>query len=493
MGEFGVRKVTPSMAAHPIPATHRTRLLWLLPAVEPAGSAGEAEISSIEEHGRNSDGSAVEFVRDSIEAFSRFRMGRYDALLASFPCESWTPEELLEEAQRVGPGLPVVIHDPSLNDDAVARLIRLGAFDVWREKLDTMVAPHRLEALLEHARMRDTVWRQSEYTEPWRRSLIGESAAIRRVLDVIRLIGNRKCTVLIHGETGTGKEMAARAIHLASGRASLPMVAVNCSALPENLLEAELFGHVKGAFTGAVQNRVGRFEQAHKSTLFLDEIGELPLDLQAKLLRVLQEREFQRIGSSETIKVDVRVVAASNADLLEKVRQGTFREDLYYRINVVPITMPALRERGKDVQILAQYFLEKICRQEDLPLKRIAPETLERLSRYNWPGNVRQLENAVEMAVALSGTREVLVPGDFPLPAVEHKPSTAAVRPYILVPDEGLDFEATVGRIELGILEQALRKTNGNKKLAAEMLRLKRTTLTAKLKSLEQQAPQWAC
>ncbi len=482
------------MAAHPIPATHhRIRLLWLLPDAGLPGSDGEARIPSIEEDGRERHGGAVEFVRDSVEALSRFRMGRYDALLASFPCGEWSPEELLEEAQRVGPGLPVVVHDPALSDDAVARLIRLGAFDVWRERMDSAVAPHRLEALLEHARMRDTVWRQSEHTELWRRSLVGESAAIQRVLDVIRLIGNRKCTVLIHGETGTGKEMAARAIHLASSRANLPMVAVNCSALPENLLEAELFGHVRGAFTGAMQNRVGRFEQAHKSTLFLDEIGELPLDLQAKLLRVLQEREFQRIGSSETLKVDVRVIAASNADLLEKVRHGTFREDLYYRINVVPITMPALRERGKDVQILAQYFIEKICRQEDLPVKRIAPETFDRLARYGWPGNVRQLENAVEMAIALSGTREVLVPGDFPLPAAEHRPAAVAARPYILVPDEGLDFEATVGRIELGILEQALRKTNGNKKLAAELLRLKRTTLTAKLKSLEQQAPQWAC
>ena len=302
MGRFGLRKVTPSMAAHPIPATHRIRLLWLLPDADLPGSGGVARIASVEIDRRERQQDPVEFVRDSVEALSRVRMGKYDALLATFPCEGWTPEGLLEEAQRVCPGLPVVVHDPSLNDDAVARLIRLGAFDIWREQLDTAVAPHRLEALLEHARMRDSVWRQSVMSEPWRRGLVGDSVAIQRVLDVIRLIGNRKCTVLIHGETGTGKEMAARAIHLASSRANLAMVAVNCSALPENLLEAELFGHVKGAFTGAVQHRIGRFEQAHKSTLFLDEIGELPLDLQAKLLRVLQEREFQRIGSSETSK-----------------------------------------------------------------------------------------------------------------------------------------------------------------------------------------------
>jgi len=493
MSKFGLRKVAPNMAAHPIPAAHRIRLMWLLPEPGLPGSESGARIPSIEAGGGDAGQASVELVTDSVEALARFRMARYDALLASFPCQGWTPGQLLEEAQRLGPGVPVVIHDPSLTDDAVARLIRLGAFDVWRESMDARVAPERLEALLEHARLRETVWRLTEAAEPWRRSLVGGSPAIRRVLDTIRLIGNRRCTVLIQGETGTGKEMVARAIHLASGRAALPMVAVNCSALPENLIEAELFGHVKGAFTGAVQNRQGRFEQAHKSTLFLDEIGEMPLELQAKLLRVLQDREFQRLGSSETIKVDVRVVAASNADLLEKVRLGEFREDLYYRINVVPILMPPLRERGGDVPLLAQHFIEKVCRQEDLPVKRIAPETLDRLSRFSWPGNVRQLENAVEMAIVLCGSRDVLAPGDFPLPSASTRPLPQTDKPYVFVPDEGLDFEATVGRIELGILEQALRKTNGNKKLAAELLRLKRTTLTAKLKSLEQQAPQWAC
>jgi DNA-binding NtrC family response regulator len=403
MGKFELRSKRPTMAAQPIPATRRIRLLWLLPEAGWTSSGSDARIRTMDE-GEDPSHPAVEFAPDPLEAISRFRMGRFDALLASFPC-GWSADALLEEAQRVGPGLPVVIHDATLTDDAVARLIRLGAFDVWREPMDRRVAPERIEALLDHARMRDSVWRLSEAVEPWRRFLVGESLAIHRVLDVIRLIGSRKCTVLIHGETGTGKEMAARAIHMASSRSNLPMVAVNCSALPENLLEAELFGHVKGAFTGAVQSRVGRFEQAHKSTLFLDEIGELTLELQTKLLRVLQEREFQRIGSSETIKVDVRIVAASNADLQRKVREGTFREDLFYRINVVPIQMPALRERGRDIQLLTQYFIEKVCRLEEVPVKRIAPETLDRLARYSWPGNVRQLENAVEMAPRPSRSR----------------------------------------------------------------------------------------
>jgi transcriptional regulator with GAF, ATPase, and Fis domain len=313
---------------------------------------------------------------------------------------------------------------------------------------------------------------------------------MQSILDTIRLVAERRSTVLITGETGTGKEMVARALHAAGNRAHLPMVAVNCTALPENLLEAELFGHVKGAFTGAIQHRVGRFEQAHNSTLFLDEIADMPLDLQAKLLRVLQEREFQRLGSSETIKVDVRVVAASNVDLLERVQQGKFREDLYYRLNVVPIHLPPLRERPGDIPALVHHFLTKVCAQEGIPIKRVTDETIVRLSRYPWPGNVRQLENAVEKAVVLSGNRDTLFPADFSLPpAAAPRPLSSDVMPHVVVPDGGIDFEHVVGAIERGILEQALRRTNGNKKLAADLLRLKRTTLTAKLKSLESRLP----
>jgi transcriptional regulator with GAF, ATPase, and Fis domain len=302
--------------------------------------------------------------------------------------------------------------------------------------------------------------------------------------------------VLITGETGSGKEMVARALHLASPRASMPMVAVNCNALPDNLLEAELFGHVKGAFTGAVQQRIGRFEQAHKGTLFLDEVGDLPLDIQTKLLRVLQEREFQRIGSSETLRVDVRILAATNVNLVEKIRKGEFREDLYYRLNVVPVWMPSLRDRKDDVPVLATHFVEKICGLEGIAPRRLAPETLERLMSYSWPGNVRELENAVEMAIALSGDRELLHPSDFPLAdspssdlatsgAVSRKPVGASTERSIDVPAGEFDFEETVGRIERQILGEALRRTNGNKTAAAEMLGLKRTTLAAKLKTFE--------
>ncbi len=304
-----------------------------------------------------------------------------------------------------------------------------------------------------------------------------------RTAEVIRLVAERRSTVLITGETGTGKEMVARAIHAAGPRAHLPMVAVNCNALPETLIEAELFGHVRGAFTGAIQHRVGRFEQAHRGTLFLDEIGDLPLDMQTKLLRVLQEREFQRVGSSETIHVDVRLIAATHVDLAGRVREGRFREDLYYRLNVVPVSTPPLRERLEDIPLLAAHFIEKICRQEDLPARRLDSEALDRLGSYAWPGNVRQLENAMERAIALSGDREILCAADFDLPD-SVVPGPAA----IALPESGLDFEQTVGNIERQILEQAMRRSGGNKTAAAEMLRLKRTTLAAKLKSLNASA-----
>jgi DNA-binding NtrC family response regulator len=242
---------------------------------------------------------------------------------------------------------------------------------------------------------------------------------------------------------------------------------------------------VKGAFTGAANNRVGRFEQANGSTIFLDEIAEMPLEVQAKLLRVLQDREFQRLGSSETIKADLRIIAASNADLARRVDEGRFRKDLFYRLNVVPIRTPALRDRPSDIPVLVQHLVEKICRLEQIPLKQVPPQALWVLTQYPWPGNVRQLENALEAAIALSGDRQMLTAEDFALPAAESKVAAAVVGAAISLPDHGLDFEQTVSRFERSILMQALEKTAGNKKQAADMLGLKRTTLSAKLRTMD--------
>jgi DNA-binding NtrC family response regulator len=414
---------------------------------------------------------------DALSGLGRLEHGEFDAILASFPLTDWEGEQsLLDELLRLSPSTPVVIHSPDASVHTVVRLMQSGAFHVLQngDATTTLTLAARSKSL-QKARPED----------PWRRYLVGESPAMERVVEDIRLVAPRRSTVLISGPTGTGKEMVARAIHAAGNRVHLPMISVNCTAFPETLLEAELFGHVKGAFTGATANRMGRFEQAHRGTIFLDEIGDMPPTLQAKLLRVLQEREFQRLGSSETVRVDVRVIAATNADLSERIADGRFREDLYYRLNVVPIQVPPLRERSTDIPILARYFLDKVCRVENLNAKYVSPEALRRLSSHDWPGNVRQLENSVEKAAVLSGERAMLCPADFQLPARAHLVKAQQhSQLFIAVPDHGLDYELTVGNIERNILEQALHKTKGNKKAAADMLGLKRTTLSAKLKSL---------
>ena len=407
----------------------------------------------------------------------------FDVVVVTFPLADSTPAAgLVEEVQQLQPATPVILYAPEATPTQVVSWSRLGAFYVLRhaeaDSLLYLAANYKWASEAKPSR-------PAASDAPWRRSLVGQSQALEQVVQKIHLVAPRRSTVLITGETGTGKEVVARAMHAASPRARFPMVSVNCSALPETLLEAELFGHVRGAFTGAAAQRVGRFEQAHRGTIFLDEIGDMPLNLQAKLLRVLQEREFQRLGSSESVHVDVRVIAATHTDLAKLIEQGKFREDLYYRLRVVELVMPPLRERSVDVALLARHFIAKVCREEELPVKQISNETLERLARHDWPGNVRQLENAVEQAVVLSGDRACLYPADFSLPPRQHRPiARAGGQPLIAVPDGGLDFEQTVGTIERNILEQALKKTRGNKKLAAEMLGLKRTTLSAKLKSL---------
>ena len=417
-------------------------------------------------------------------ALDRLRHTAYGAVVMDGLDQVFDPDRVIQQIQLLTGDAPVFLRGVE-DASETAQLSRSGLLILPPGDEGTFA---RIQAVLDD-RARQGLLRLAEIVDPesWEHQLVGTSPQIRHVCHMIRMVGARRATVLITGETGTGKEIAARALHQAGPRRLAPWVAVNCCALPENLLEAELFGHVRGAFTGASQNRIGRFEQAQGGTLFFDEIGELPLELQAKLLRVLQEREFQRLGSSETIRSDVRIVAASNRDLLQHVGRGRFREDLYYRLNVVPLQMPSLRQRREDIPLLARHFAAKVCALEDIPLKSLSQDALERLMENSWPGNVRQLENAVEMAVALSGSRTVLTAGDFPLPSG----SPACVEtPLISVPDQGLDFEQTVAVIERSILEQALRKTGGNKKAAAEMLRLKRTTLSAKVRSLD---PESAC
>ncbi len=319
--------------------------------------------------------------------------------------------------------------------------------------------------------------------------LIGRSPQMEKVYEMIEKVADTESTVIIYGESGTGKEVVAKTIHYNSERGQNAFVPLNCAAIPKDLLESELFGHEKGAFTGAINTRIGRFELASGGTLFLDEIGELHPTLQVKLLRVLQEREFERVGSTKTIKVDVRVLAATNKDLEKATKDGTFREDLYYRLNVIPLRLPPLRERNEDIPLLIDHFMAIFCRKKKKDPLRIHHETMECLLRYQWPGNVRELENLIERVVILNDTG-LVVPEELPerfLLSCGHlrsdEQTVAASGPSVLnLPREGMDLNAVLNDIEKGLIIQALKRSKGVKKQAAELLGLNRTTLLEKLK-----------
>ena len=439
------------------------------------------------------NGFSVRWALSGQEGLGLLALHSFDAAVVSAPLADYPPEGMLEEIARLDSRPAILIRNREGTVAEAVRCVKLGATqyfgaDILDPGQEAQAIQLALEAAVNLQGLRHPKRVASGVAEePWRKYLVGNSKAMRNVAQVIRLVGTRRCTVLVSGETGTGKELAARAIHMASSRSGGPLIAVNCSAIPENLLEAELFGHVKGAFTGASGMRVGRFEEAHRGTLFLDEIADLPYGMQTKLLRVLQEKEIQRLGSGESVKVDFRLIAACNVHLEDRIQEGKFREDLYYRLNILPIEMPPLRDRREDIPLLVQHFLAKVCASEGISVKEVSPETMERLSQHPWPGNVRQLENAVEMAVALSGDRDTLYPADFRLPSpIQWRPALVDVPvPQVAVPQTGLDFERVVGQFEKSLLDQALHHTHGNKKQAAEILRLKRTTFTAKLKSLE--------
>ncbi len=407
--------------------------------------------------------------------------GRVQLILIELPIPGAIIEHTLAEAQHASIPIPVVIYDPfAVLDESLVRPPMTVFRHITNPQTSSELAGIVTAALDSAAPQREA----GQLREPWRDLLVGESQPMRALHSMIRLVGPRQSTVLITGETGTGKEMVARAIHLASRRAGSRMVSVNCAAIPENLFEAELFGHAKGAFTGAVNDRVGRFEQAHRGTIFLDEVGEIPMEVQPKLLRVLQERELQRVGGSNDIQIDARVIAASNIDLEQAAADRKFREDLLYRLNVVPVRVPALRTRASDIPLLADHFIEKVCRRESLRSKNLSADAVRRLTAYEWPGNVRQLEHAIEMAVTLAGDRTQLYAGDLPLP--ESKPlATAPGAPEISFGSGKVNLSEVMGRVERLLLHEALRKCDGNKAKAAHMLGIPRTTLVYRVKSLE--------
>jgi len=392
--------------------------------------------------------------------------------------------------------------------DAV-ETVKRGAWDFVAKPFQIDELMHVLEAALEQRRLKsENAYLRAQLEERYSfEGIIGKSQAMKKLFSLLETVAQTNSTVIITGETGTGKEVAARAIHHNGPRRTNRFVALNCSAIPETLLEAELFGHVRGAFTGAVGNRQGRLEQAHKGTLFLDEVGTMSTALQMKLLRVLQEREFERVGESRSVKVDVRVIAATNTDLGQMVAEGQFREDLYYRLNVIPVQLPPLRERKDDIPLLVQHFLEKYPRPVaaprnaapvfrpadsegaagDLapvfrPTLTVSQDAMRHLMAYHWPGNVRQLENTVERTVAFSAGRDQIDVDD--LPTEMSQTVVPPVLQSVALPEDGIDLDQYVATIERDLIRRSLERTGGNKGRAARLLNLKRTTLVERLKRL---------
>lgn len=321
-------------------------------------------------------------------------------------------------------------------------------------------------------------------------TLVGESQSIKEVFQTIEKIAQTDSTVLITGESGTGKELIAKAIHEKSSRSVAPLIIVNCAAIPSELLEAELFGHMKGAFTGATANRMGRFEAANGGTIFLDEVGELPLAVQVKLLRVLQTRQFEAVGSSKTIEVDVRIIAATNRDLEEAVRMKEFRDDLFYRLNVIPVKVPALRDRKSDIPLFINYFLNRFNQITGHSVQSPTGEIMETLIGYDWPGNVREIENLMERLVILKGSGPIEL-SDLPQRVfqkfAETQPNASGATsgcefPRMALPTSGVDLKNVVAAFENHLIDQALARTGNNKNRASELLQMNRTTLVEKLR-----------
>ena len=405
----------------------------------------------------------------------------FDIVITDLRLPGIDGSRVIEAARDRYPGIvAIVITGFGTVKDAVDAIKR-GASDFIAKPFQFDELIHVLQKAMEQRRLTsENAYLRSQLEDRYQfGGILGHSRPMQKLFHLLETVARSSSTILITGETGTGKEVVARAIHHNSARRSHRFVALNCSAIPETLLEAELFGHVRGAFTGAVGARQGRFEQAHKGTLFLDEVGTMSTALQMKLLRALQEREFERVGDSQTIKVDVRVIAATNSELAKMVAEGAFREDLYYRLHVIPIQLPPLRDRRDDIPVLVKHFLEKFA--PGTPMQ-VSQDAMRSMMAYQWPGNVRQLENAIERAVALSAGRREVDVIDLPV-EVQATPQDAAA-PFVDFPDSGLDLPAYLATIERELIQRSLERTGGNRNKAAELLRIKRTTLVEKLKRL---------
>ncbi len=390
--------------------------------------------------------------------------------------------ELMTELKRIFPNLQVIVLTGFGTITDAVEATRLGAFHFLTKPFNV----EELLSLIDKALSQKTLEQENKVLKSQLQSrysfdnIVGKSEEMIQVMDLISRVSDSDSTVLITGESGTGKELVARAIHYDSPRTDKLLVPVNCGAIPAELLESELFGHIKGAFTGATSNRIGRFELADKGSIFLDEIGEMSPSLQVKLLRVIQERQFEPVGSAKTIEVDVRIIAATNIDLERAVAEGRFREDLYYRLNVIPIQIPSLRNRKSDIPLLLHHFLTHFNKTKARSLQGFSPEAIDLLYNYPWPGNVRELENLIERLAILKGSGVIHV-SDLP-EKYQGRKFVQATDSNELIPATGVDFNSAVDAYENALIMKALELTGWNRNQAAQLLRLNRTTLVEKIK-----------
>jgi two-component system, NtrC family, response regulator AtoC len=409
---------------------------------------------------------------------------RFDIVICDLLLPDMNGIDILTKIKADSPRTEVILITGHASAETAVEAMKKGAFDYITKPLNIDELRIIIDKAVEKGQLlQENVYLKKQLRDKYEFSnIIGNSQAMQQLFSRMKRIIKTDSTVLILGESGTGKELVAKAIHYNGGRKEKPFVAVNCSAIPENLLESELFGHVKGAFTGAVKEKVGKFEAANQGTIFLDEIGTLPMHLQTKLLRVLQEQELERVGSNKQIKLDVRVISATNVNLEDEAARGNFREDLFYRLNVIPLLIPPLRERIQDILPLTMHFLEKNCRAMQRPMMHLEKEALEALEAYPWNGNVRELENIIERVVALS-EGDLITLRDLPANVTK----SYLERPPTTVPPNGVDLVQTINEIEKKMISEALHLAGGVKARAAAMLKLNRTTLVEKMRRLGMQ------
>ncbi len=424
----------------------------------------------------SADGYAVTEASDGTEAVQAVGKEAFDLILMDIRMTNMDGIEALTEIRKISPLVPVLIMTAYASVKTAVDALKAGAFDYLTKPLDIEELKILIEKALEHYHLRaENIVLKERLGDRFDFSrIIGRGMKMKSLLDTLAMVAPSDATILLMGESGTGKEVVANAIHHNSPRAGKPFIKVSCASLPETLLESELFGHEKGAFTGAVSRRDGRFQLAHQGTLFLDEVGEMSPAIQTKLLRVLQEKEFEPLGGVRTVKVDIRLIAATNKDLAQEVKENRFREDLYYRLNVVPIVLPPLRERKEDILPLADHFLATYREKNRKALKGISGKAQDLLVRFDWPGNIRELENCIERAVIMA-REDLIVPADFP-PQIQ----------MLSLEEEKGGFDIPYG-ISLDDMEQALivktlATTGGNRTKTADILGINRRTLQNKLK-----------